>query len=189
MAPGQRGAKMAARQVYSVTPAAFAWDADIRIGGMPFYGLDYLSENEGVFSARLLGLIQVASGSDREIRRSSMLRYLGELAWLPYAAVGNDAIRWEAVDERRARVHFTSGGETVSGVFEFDDEGRPVAFSAVRPRDVDGRSEPTPRRGAYWDFVRVEGVEVPVSAKVSWDLPEGPFTYWEARMQNHRFVR
>lgn len=43
-------------------------------------------------------------------------------------------------------------------------------------------------RGEYWDFARVEGVEVPMSAKVSWELPEGPFTYWEARMQGHRYI-
>ncbi|MFW6369205.1 MAG: DUF6544 family protein [Myxococcota bacterium] len=180
------GSRLVAHQEYSTRPFAFVWDATTRVRGLPFYGLDHLSEDGAVFSGRLAGLLKLFSGSDREVRRASMLRYLSESIWFPQVLAG-DEIRWEEVDPRRARALLTAGGETVEGVFEFDEEPKPVAFSAMRPRDVNGKSVPTMWRGELWEHVRVDGVEIPSRAKVSWMLEEGPFTYWEARIEGLRF--
>jgi hypothetical protein len=185
--PGKPEAPLRAAQEYTVDPAAFVWDATIRVSGVPFYGLDTLTEDSVLFSGRLAGLVTLFSGSDLEVRRSSMLRYLGEIVWLPQALARTGTVRWEPIDGRSARAFLESGGQSISGVFAFDDEGRPVSFSATRPRDVNGKTVPTPWRGEYWDYVRVDGVEIPSKAKVSWLLPEGPFTYWEAEIHDLAF--
>lgn len=187
MKPGAAGSPLRARQVYAIEPLGFVWDADVRVGGVPVYGLDRLSEGAATFSGRLAGLVTLFSSEGPDVRRASLLRVLAEAVWFPQALAGGGAVRWAPVDAHRARAILTVGGDTVEGVFEFDPTDRPVAFTAERPRDVGGRSVLTPWRGEYTDWVRVDGVEVPARAEVSWLLPEGRHTYWEAAIENLRF--
>ena len=62
------------------------------------------------------------------------------------------------------------------------------AFAPDRPRAEDGRSVPTPWRGAFSDHGELGGLRVPRRAEVAWELPEGPFTYWRAEVTDLEVV-
>jgi hypothetical protein len=34
----------------------------------------------------------------------------------------------------------------------------------------------------FGDYVKLGGISVPGGAEVSWELPEGPFTYWRGEV-------
>ena len=40
----------------------------------------------------------------------------------------------------------------------------------------------TPWVGRFGDYIELGGIRVPGSAEVSWELPEGPFTYWRGEV-------
>ena len=60
-----------------------------------------------------------------------MLRYLGEIVWVPSAAL-SDYITWEEMDSTTARATMSYGGITASGIFKFDENGAFVSFEADR---------------------------------------------------------
>ena len=60
-----------------------------------------------------------------------MLRYLGEIVWVPSAAL-SDYITWEEMDSTTARATMSYGGITASGIFKFDENGDFVSFEADR---------------------------------------------------------
>ena len=60
-----------------------------------------------------------------------MLRYLGEIVWVPSAAL-SDYITWEEMDSTTARATMSYEGITASGIFKFDENGAFVSFEAGR---------------------------------------------------------
>jgi hypothetical protein len=68
--------------------------------------------------------------------------------------------------------------------FEFDGEGDIAScYMADRPRQVGKASVPTPWRGEFTDYTRLQGgVRMPRRGKVWWELPDGPFVYWEGEV-------
>jgi hypothetical protein len=131
---------------------------------------------------RLGGLVAVVDeGGTPEIAQSALARWLGEAAWFPTALVPGPHLRWEEVDDSTALATVTDGAVQVPAEFRFAADGRIVRMTALRYRDVDGRSLLTPFEGVYHAFERRQGVMVPSSAEVAWLLPEGRFPYWRGQ--------
>jgi hypothetical protein len=172
-----------AEQRFTVAPPGFVWDAAVR--PMPFVPVrvrDSYIAGQGQMLGRLGGVATVVSeGGTPEMARSALARWLGEAAWFPTALLPGEGITWDAVDDSTARATVTDGAVSASADFHFASSGEMTGMTAVRYRDVDGRSVLTPFEGRYGSFERREGVMVPASAEVAWLLPEGRFAYWRAR--------
>jgi hypothetical protein len=169
---------MRAGQLFSVQAPGLVWHADLSIvPGLPIEVRDSLLDGRGLFGGRVFGLFTVAAGEGPDVDEATLVRYLSESVWFPYALLPSDWLRWEAVDQRSARALLTDRGRTVAGVFSFDAESRPIAFDAKRPRDVHGAAVPTPWHVDLGAHARMAGVELPTSGAVSWELPEGKFEY------------
>ena len=66
---------------------------------------------------------------------------------------------------------------------EFDAAGDVVGSSGdARPRAVGKTAVPTPWSGTFGDHAVLGGIRIPTRGEVRWLLPEGPFTYWRARV-------
>jgi uncharacterized protein DUF6544 len=131
---------------------------------------------------KLCSTLTLADSSDPEIDQGANLRWLAEAAWFPYAFVG-DPIQWEPIDARSARVTLLQEDLPVSAVVEVDEEGKLVRLRADRYRDAGGgRAVLTPWTGHYREYRDFDGVRVPSSVEVSWDLEEGEFSYARFRV-------
>jgi hypothetical protein len=110
------------------------------------------------------------------------MRYLAELPWVPYAIRSNPQLSWRELEDGSVEVSAPSGGGVASVVLTFDDAGLIRRASAMRPRLVGGTAVDTPWVGVFGDYVELGGISVPGGAEVSWELPEGPFTYWRGEV-------
>lgn len=121
-----------------------------------------------------------------EIGRTYMLRFFAEATQSPTLLRPGRYLRWEAVDERRARAVVRDGALEARMVCDFDPEGaltrcesddRLLRYSGdVRERWVSARWVMT--RGDYRD---IGGLRVPTTMSVSWQLPGGDFEQVRAR--------
>ncbi|NVB37010.1 hypothetical protein G6O69_04155 [Pseudenhygromyxa sp. WMMC2535] len=85
--------------------------------------------------SKLLSSVSTIDASDDATRRSALVQYLAELALLPPALLPGDNLRWEAIDDSRARVLLRDGELEIGGDFSFDELGNIVAFETLdRPR-------------------------------------------------------
>jgi hypothetical protein len=75
---------------------------------------------------RQMRLFHRETDADRVARNRDQIfdLHATALAW----ALIDPAIRWETVDERTARAHYTVGPNTVSAVLSFNDAGEWVDF-------------------------------------------------------------
>lgn len=169
---------MQAEQLFSVQAPGLVWQASMKmVQGLPILVRDTLVDGHGEFGGRLLGLVTVAAGSGPETDAATLVRYLSEAIWFPYALLPSDHLRWEAIDDSSGRAFLSDRGRTATGIYTFDGSGRPITFDADRPRDVEGKPVRTLWHVTLDKHTRMAGVEIPAKGSVTWRLPEGPLEY------------
>ncbi len=168
-----------AEQTVTCNPAAFHWKVRMDMApGLFVLGRDRFENGKGRMQIRMLGMTSIADAQGPETDQGTLVRYLAEMIWYPWYALSPD-VRWEEIDERRAkavlRIQHTEG----SGIFTFDERHRPVAFDAQRYYDRKGTStlehwHVDIDSASYREF---DGVAVPTKSVVSWKLKGGDFDW------------
>jgi hypothetical protein len=177
------------QQVVTRRPG-FDWDARIAMApGLDAFVHDAYVAGEGILHAELLGLFRLADlRGTPEMAQGELMRYLAEAMWFPTALLPSQGVRWEAVDESSARATLTDGATTASLVFAFGKDGLIDGMSAAaRMRTVNGQQVATPWRGRGWAYEVRDGMRIPIEGEVAWQLPEGPWPYWRARITSVTF--
>jgi hypothetical protein len=91
-----------------------------------------------------------------------MLRLLSDFVLFPSVLLDERHMTWKPLDERQATATLRASGVSVTGTFEFGDDGLSRSFRAERYMDT-GTGEPKllPWSGDYADYRRVNGLLVP----------------------------
>jgi hypothetical protein len=79
---------------------------------------------------RFLSLVPLVNATGPEITRAETVTLFNDLCLLAPAALLDPAIRWDPIDERSARGHYTVGSNTISAMLSFNDEGELVNFAS-----------------------------------------------------------
>jgi hypothetical protein len=180
--PGEKPLEFRAVQDYEVAKVGFEWRASF--GPNPMVRLnvvDRYRDGEGSLSVRVWGLVPLSRSSGPDSDRAEAMRYLAELPWVPQALGSNPELSWRDLEDGSVEVSTLIGGRAASVRLSFDD-GLIRSASGIRPRIAGRTAIDTPFTGTFGDYVELGGIRVPGSAEVSWDLPEGPFTYWRGEV-------
>jgi hypothetical protein len=182
--PG-RWLRFEAEQEAATERVEFSWKARFPIA--PLVALrvdDWYGAGNGALEVKLFGLpLKRSRGVD--VARGEAMRYLAELPWVPHAFVANRELEWREVDGSTVEVATTIVGSRAAVRLHFDDDGDFVAASAQdRPRAVGKAVVPTPFAGEFGDYELFDGIRLPTTAAVRWELPEGPFVYFRARIRS-----
>jgi hypothetical protein len=179
---GRGWVPFAAEQYFTIDPPGFLWKATFRMAPMVrVIGRDRYRSGEGSIDMRVLSLVPVANKTGGGLNQGALLRFLGELQWLPGAALA-PYVTWEAVDSRSARATMTHGGVTAAMTFRFGADGRLLESSAIRYNDSRGRNERwVNRNDADQSF---GGIRVPASGEARWEYDTGPYPYIRWRITN-----
>ncbi|MBK6685458.1 MAG: hypothetical protein IPG45_13385 [Deltaproteobacteria bacterium] len=169
-----------AEQWFRIEPPGFLWQVELQMMGLPILGRDRYQDGAGHMWITTFGLFTLVNGRGPQIDQGTALRFLGELVWFPSAAL-SPRIRWEPIDDRWARAHFSDRGLEVSADFEIDEKGQFLRLTARRymGAEADAKLELWEVPATAWG--RFQGVEVPTKGQVVWRLKDGDFEYyrWE----------
>lgn len=168
-----------AEQYFTPNPPGFVWVADVRMSPLlPMRGRDKYMDGRGHMLIKLLSLIPVADSKGPTMDQGTMLRYLGEIAWFPSAAL-SDYLQWEEVDALTARATMTYKGVTASMDYHFNEAGDMTSLEAMRYYDrKEGATlerwgiEAEP--GTVKEF---DGIRFATKYKVTWKLKEGDYNW------------
>jgi hypothetical protein len=169
-APGKPWISFTSEQVYSMEPPAFVWLAKARAA--PFMRMtarDSFVAGAGNMHIRLFDLIPVGNARGPEIDQGAALRYWAEVLAFP-GMVAHPLLRWQAIDDHRARFTVVGAYPAVSAVVDFDAGGLPTATHAERYREVGGRSVLTPWSGCMRNWRTIDGLRFPVAWEAVWHL-------------------
>ncbi len=187
----RRWAPFTADQLFVARPPGFDWDARIRVApGIAIFVRDAYREGAGILRAEALGLVTVADQAPSpELARGELLRWLAETPWFPTALLPSQGVRWEAMDEGRARATLVDRGVTAALEFRFGPDGLVSSvFAPDRPRTVGTANVPTPWEGTWTASSARNGMRVPSAGEVAWLLPEGRLAYWRGRVKSVNYA-
>lgn len=175
-----------AEQEIAIDRVELSWRARFPVLSLPAVHVhDWCRGQDAGLEVRLLGL-PLRRMAGIEVARGEVARYLAELPWAPQAMLANAALEWRSVDEQAVEVTAFVGGMPVTVLLCFNAAGDVVAASCpARPREVRGRFVDTPFQGAFADYLVRNGIRVPTRAEASWELPEGSFPYFRARLTRY----
>lgn len=154
---------------------------DASIFGIPFEGMDYYYEGHGGMKGVLAKLIPLFDQQGEEMNRSCLVTYLTECLFMPMALMEND-ITFEAIDDQTVKASITYGGETVSGIFVFNEHDEMIAFT-TNDRSVtneDGSLEQIPWTARCGNYRETEdGLKQPTTFQAVWHYSDGDFVYFD----------
>jgi hypothetical protein len=174
-----------AEQDVCLVRVEFAWQARFQMAPLVSIRVrDWYADGDGGLEGRLFGLIPVARAGGADTARSEAMRYLAELAWFPHAIVANRELEWRSRDADSVEVATPVGRtHTAAVTIRFDEDGDiDRVFAPDRPRQEQKEVVNRPWAGYFSEYHELEGVRVPTRAEVMWELPEGPFPYFRARI-------
>jgi len=158
---------------------------DARMRGLPVDVFHAFRGRSATMRVRLLSLVPIVDASGPELDRAETVTLFNDLCLLAPGALIDPAIRWEPVDERSVRAHYTLGSVTIGAVLMFNEAGELVDFVSDDRFAVssDGRTFTrqrwsTPMR----DYRRMGAQRVGTRGEGRWHPPGGEFTYLELEL-------
>ena len=177
MKPDSDWLPFVATQYVNLETPSFVWMTNVDFHGINLVGRDKLQDGESEMLIKLASLVPVVQeGHNTKINTGAMVRFLAEICWFPSAAI-NEYISWEAVDSSSARATLNLGGTSVSGIFNFNNNGTLKSFEANR---FYGGSQNA--KSERWvviieDYKSFKDISIPYKSNVSWKLPTGDFNW------------
>jgi len=179
-----------ARQVIATAVPDLVFSADTPLWG-PIWAIAYDAYVDGrmEMEARLLSTVSVMHEvSSPTLDWMSLRRWLLESPVNPHALLPGGIVRWEAMDETRARAVAEAHGYRASLVATFDARGALTSFHAEEDGDLTtpyhGSGEHV-RRG---DYRLIDGVRLPMSFEVSRMAGGVRYPFWRGKITEIRLV-
>ena len=185
--PDRKWLRFVAREVFTLDPPGFVWDARLKPAGITAgRAVDSLDHGRGKMKVRLLGLTTVVDETGPEMDQGAAMRWLNETMWFP-TVWASDTIMCEPIDAVSAAGTLKTERTSVTAEFRFDEEGRLVDMLADRYRDADDGFVMTPWSTPLTGHARFDGIEVPSSGRAVWKIDDDVFEYIQIRITGIRY--
>jgi hypothetical protein len=150
-------------QYDTLDPPGFIWWGRLSVApGIWIDARDRGVGGKGNMRVSLDSSVTLFDRAGPELDQGAMLRLLSDFVLLPSVLLDARYVSWRAVDDRHAQATFHAPGISVSGTFEFGDDGLARSFSAERYLDSGaGAPQLLPWSGEYEDYRSVGGLLVP----------------------------
>lgn len=170
-----------ANQYYRIDKPGFIWQARANAGWLLYItARDKYYEGKGNMLIKLFSLFTIADSKGEKMDQGTMLRYLAEICWFPFAAL-SDYIEWQSIDSTSAWAVMNYKERTVAGTFFFKDNGDISAFEAMRYGEFDGKFSLEKWHISMDNYSTFQGIRIPVKGSITWKLRTGDFKWlnWE----------
>ena len=149
--------------------------------GIPFQGYDYYCDGRGGMKGVIAKLITLFDQTGEDMDKACLATFLAESMFVPTALL-QDYIAFEEISEYQVKATITAYGQTVSGIFTFNEDYEMISFS-TNDRAVtgsDGSAEYVPWSAVCGDYkIGDDGIKHPTCFKAIWNYPDGDFVYFD----------
>jgi len=186
MAPNKKWTEIKCYQYNSVSePTRIVYMKSRIMGLFSFEGRDKYQNGQGNMHIKLLKRFTVANALGKEMNRSGMVTVLAEALFVP-SYILNTYITWQSIDSNSAKATLSFNGESVSGIFYFNDIGEMIFFTSNDRymSEKDGSYSNIPWSVEVSDYNEINGIKIPGFVKAMWNFKKGSFKYFKGRITN-----
>ena len=154
---------------------------DSSMFGIPFEGYDYYRNGTGGMKGVIAKAITLFDQTGTDMNKACLVTFLAESLFAPTILL-QDYIIFEELSDFKVRATITYGGQTVSGIFTFNEQYEMISFT-TNDRAVagtDGSMEYVPWSALCNDYQFSEnGIKYPTKFQAVWNYADGDFVYFD----------
>ena len=159
---------------------------DASMFGVPFQGYDSYENGKGGMKGVLAKLITLFNETGEEMDRACLVTFLAESLFVP-TVLTQDYVTFEQTGEYEVTGRITCKGQTVSGVFSFNEQYEMVSFTTNdrAATGTDGKSENIPWTARCDDYeLNDSGIRQPKRFRAIWNYDDGDFVYFDGQISS-----
>ena len=152
--------------------------------GIPFQGYDYFRDGKGGMKGVIAKVFTLFDQTGAEMDRACLATFLAECMFAPSILL-QDYIKFEEINEHQVKATISAYGQTVSGIFNFNDEYEMTSFTTKNRAVVapDGSIEYVPWSAICGDYkVGDDGIKLPTKFQAVWNYKDGDFVYFDGNI-------
>ena len=178
-----------ASQTLAMGKPALMFDADTPVGpGLWARAYDFYAGGEMEMMAKVVSVFPVVDEKESPaLNLLSLRRWLLESPLFPAALLPGGPVRWEAMDQNRARAVVTSDGLQASMIAEFDMDGRLISFRAETDGDLSTPYHGSGEHVSRSDYRPVSGMMIPHEFVISRAAAGEIHPFWKGRIMTIAF--
>lgn len=154
--------------------------------GIPFQGYDYYFDGRGGMKGVIAKLFTLFDQTEEDMDRACLATFLAECMFVPTVLL-QDYIFFKEINEYQVEATITVYGQTVSGIFTFNEDYEMVSF-CTNDRAVvesDGTVEYVPWTAVCSDYkIGGDGINHPTVFKAIWNYQDGDFVYFDGTISS-----
>ena len=154
--------------------------------GIPFQGYDYYRDGKGGMKGVIAKLFTLFDQTGDEMDKACLVTFLAESMFAPSTLL-QDYVEFEEIDDKTVKATITAYGQTVSGVFSFNEEYEMISFTTNDRAVVgsDGSVEYVPWSALCGEYkVGENGIKCPTKFQAVWNYPDGDFVYFDGTINS-----
>lgn len=159
---------------------------DLKMFGMPVYGLHSFTDGDAIMLIKIFGLFPVVEGKGPEMNKAETVTMFNDMCIMAPATLIDDRIQWETIDDKTIGAKFTNKGITISAILYFNEQGQLINFESD-----DRYYSPTGKtfEKAKWstpisNYENINGFNLPTYGEAIWNLSDGDFSYAKLNIKN-----
>ena len=180
---------LSAEQYNVVDPPARMFYLTASMFGIPVQGYHRYVDAAASMRVKAAALVPVVAAAGPEMTQGETVTLLNDMCLMAPATLVSPAVRWEAIDSRRAKAHFTNAGHTIQAELWFDDASELRNF--VSDDRYAAASDGTMKRlrwstpiGGYRKYGRFRLI---ASGEGRWHEPDGEYAYIELTIDDVQY--
>jgi hypothetical protein len=144
--------------------------------GITVPGYHHYIQKKAVMDIRLFGLFPVAQMAGEEMNKAETVTLFNDMCLMAPATLIDNRIKWEPIDEVKAKAIFTNGAISITAILYFDEQGRLINFTSTDRYDVNGK-QCIPFSTPVHEYKNHNGYNLFYKGDAVWHYPEGEFVY------------
>lgn len=154
---------------------------DSSIYGIPFEGYDYYQNGKGGMKGVIGKVITLFDQTGTDMDKACLATFLAESLFAPTILL-QDYIIFEEINNFEVRATITFNGQTVSGIFTFNQQYEMISFTTNDRSNIgmDGMMENVPWSACCGEYKLTDsGIKYPTKFQAVWKYPNEDFLYFD----------
>ncbi len=154
-----------------------------KVKGLSTYGYHCYKNQIAIMRIKLLSLFSVVELDKPEMFATETVTFFNDLCLFAPAALIDDRITWETIDDRSVKAVFTNKGTRISAILYFNEKGQLVNFISEDRLAVD-EMKTYPFSTPASRYQNVNGYNLPTYGEAVWQYPDGEFVYGRFKLKS-----
>lgn len=178
-----------AYQVAALGEPAFVFDETVTMTPLVWaHAMDAFMDGKMEMKARLESLVAVVDQQETpELNRISLRRWLLEAPLYPMALLPGGKVRWEAIDNNRARAIVRDGDVEIGMVATFRDDGSIERLDSEEDGDLNTPYHGSGEHVSRSDYKEVDGMMIPTRFTIARAARGQLYPFWTGHITEIEF--